>query len=252
MAIFVGPRVTDISNATTVSIANTYYKVHTFSTPGTTSFTPKGSGFIDVLIVGGGGGSGADNTSWDGGGGGGSVLYQKNVPVIGGVSYPITIGGPGASAVNTPFGFGGNSILSYNGGTITAPGGAFAANRGSNPSAAGNNPLGSGGGGARGPIAGGAGANIFGYGFPGGNGGPGTGGGGGGAGGAGSPSNDGGRGGPGVPYSITGSPVFYGGGGGPGTSQLHPTSFPTMFGLGGTAPNIPSRPGVIIITYISN
>ena len=251
MAIIVGPRVTNITNATTVSIANTYYRVHTFSTPGTTSFTPTGSGYVEVLVVGGGGGSGTDNTSWDGGGGSGSVLYVKNVPVINGVSYPITVGGFGARADNTPTGFGGTSTLAYNGGTITAPGGAFAANRGSIPSAAGSNPVGSGGGGARGPIAGGTGANIFGYGFPGGNGGGSSGGGGGGAGGAGSPSASGGRGGPGVPYSITGSPVFYGGGGGPGTSQLHPTSSFSDFGLGGTAPSTPARPGVIIIRHMT-
>jgi hypothetical protein len=104
------------------------------------------------------------------------------------------------------------------------------------------------------------GANIIGYGFNGGSS-PGpirTGGGGGGAGGVGQNGGVGslgGQGGIGVSYSISGVSIYYGAGGAsaPGSPSqiLHPTSFPTMFGLGGPAeePLVDARPGIIIIRY---
>jgi hypothetical protein len=247
MAIIVGQKIVNISNATTVGITTNGFTVHTFSTVGVTTFTAQGSGLVEVLVVGGGGGGSFTNSSWDGGGGGGSVLYAKNVPLIGGVSYTATVGGAGIAVTNTPAGFGGTSILAHNNGSITAPGGGYGGCR--NPAyVAANNPVGSAGGDARSAGIGGIGAGIIGYGFPGG---PGTvpssfGGGGGGAGGAGGIA----VGGTGLPYSITGVSTFYGGGGCP--SAMNANSFPTMFGLGqsplGGAP-VGGNRGCIIIRY---
>jgi hypothetical protein len=238
MAIIVGQRIVDISNSNAVGIASTYFTIHTFSTPGTTSFTPKGSGYVDVFLVGGGGGSGGPSVC---GGGGGSVLFYKNIPLIDGVSYPITVGAAGAGTVGNP------TIFNYNGGQIVAPGGG----QGGNASGAKNNPLGCGGGG-NGPTGAGIGAGIIGFGFPGsGSSSPSfNGGAGGGAAGPGTPA-PGGQGGPGIQYSITGVSTFYGGGGGGTPGNLDPNSFPTMIGLGAGSGPIPATPGVIIVRYIS-
>ena len=70
------------------------YKIHTFTSGGT--FTPQYTGNVDVLVIGGGGcGAGLS-----GGGGAGGMLYQSNVPVIGGLAYPVGVGagGPGPSS----------------------------------------------------------------------------------------------------------------------------------------------------------
>jgi hypothetical protein len=235
MTIFVGTKLQDISNSTTVGTANTYYTIHTFSTAGTTTFTPTGSGYVDVLVVGGGAPGGGQ---WNGGGGGGSVLYAKNVPILGGVSYPITVGG-----------ISGSSTFNYDGGNIVSPGGVAG---GSGLS----NPLGSGGGGAwSSPVpnsaSGGIGANVIGLGFDGcpSNNGTGRGGGGGGAGGAAPP---GGQGGVGLNYSIRGTSESFGGGGSGDQTPLNPNSSPTDFGLGGGAGGgRVGNPGCIIIRYLS-
>jgi hypothetical protein len=232
MTIFVGTKLQNITNATTVGVANTYYTIHTFSTPGTTSFTVQGSGLVDVLVVGGGGLGGG---TWLGGGAGGSVAYARNIPLIGGVSYPITVGSAGNP--------GGSSTFNYNGGSITVSGGVQGGGRSNGIS----NPLGSGSGGGWGGGSGGTGANVIGLGFPGLGeiGGTGRGGGGGGAGGAAIPGT--GIGGAGVRYSIRGTSESFGGGG-PGTGfPLNPDCTSTDFGLGGDLPN----PGCIIIRYIS-
>ena len=241
MAIIVGQRITNITNANTVSVANTYFTVHVFSTVGVTTFTTQGSGSVDVFLVGGGGSIGAGGGP--AGGGGGSVLFYKNIPLIENIPYTIDVGVGAASTV------GGATTFRYNGGQIVAPGGA----QGGNPATK-NNPVGSGGGG-NGGGSGGIGANIIGYGFPGGgssspsfNGGAG-----GGAGGAGTVA-PGGIGGIGVSYSITGVSTYYGGGGSGIPGNIDPTSFPTMFGLGGSAsPGLPGigNPGCIIVRYQS-
>jgi hypothetical protein len=244
-----GAKINSATGGTISSI--TGYVVHTFSSSGT--FTPTGSGPIEVLVIGGGGGR--SPASPNGGAGGGSVLYQKFVPVLSGVSYPMSVGTKGSHSVGETIP-GGNTVFVYNGGTITAPGGAGGASpTGSAPGIAKSNPLGSGGGGTGG-IDGGAvglGANIIGYGFSGGPAASGGVGGGGGAGGAGDPSVAGGNGGIGVSYSITGSSTFYGGGGG-GSAGGASTPIPSFnnFGYGGgaTSPNFGSG-GAIIIRYPS-
>ena len=251
MAIIVGKRITNISNSNTSGIAGTGFIFHVFSTPGSTTFQTIGSGTVDAFIVGGGGGSGATSATSGGGGGGGSTLYVRNIKLIQGVSYTATVGSGGLSSVNNPTGFGGTSTLTYDGGSASAPGGGWG---GTNVVSGAANPGGSGGGSGEDGGVGGVGAGVIGLGFPGGNGGGTVGGGGGGAGGAGTAGNFGpspGLGGAGIPFSITGVPTFYGGGGGGGNGTIHPTSFPTMFGLGGnSSPAIAARPGCIILRYI--
>jgi hypothetical protein len=235
MAIIVGQRISNLANSTTVSTATTGYVVHTFSTPGSMTLTSTGSGsIVDILVVGGGGGAGLFGPARTGGGGG-SVLYAKNIPLIGGVSYPITIGSGGIFATSS----GGPTIFNYNGGSITSPGGA---------QGSASNPLGSGGGG------GGLGANVIGLGF---NGGvspsPRIGSSGGGAASAG---GTGAAGGAGLIYNISGTSACYGGGGGGGgpgstTGPIDVNSTPTDFGLGGGSPTGQNgNPGCIIIRYI--
>lgn len=240
MAIIVGRRISNISNSTTVSTATTGFVVHTFSTPGVTTFQTIGTGIVDAFLVGGGGAAGTPNNS-GGGGGGGSTLYVKSIQLIGGVSYTASVGSTG-----------GTTTLTYSGGSISAIGGGAGANFGVGAISV---PGGSaGGGGENGPGTAPVGAGVIGLGFPGGFGNGLDGGGGGGAGGAGNPMNvNNGQGGAGIPFNITGVSTFYGGGGNGSSPSalLPPTSFPTMFGLGGSASlPTPANPGCIIIRYI--
>lgn len=70
------------------------YVIHTF-TNATDTFTVKGSGKIDVLLVGGGGGGGTGRAG-AGGGGGGGVVYVQNVDVTE-QPYAILVGEGGSS-----------------------------------------------------------------------------------------------------------------------------------------------------------
>jgi hypothetical protein len=211
MSILVGPVTLSATGGTISSI--TGYKVHTFSTPGVSTFIPRQNGTIEVLVVGGGG---AGSVNGGGGGGGGAVLYNKFVNATSGTPYPITVG-----AVGSPTG--GISSCTFNNATIIAYGGGA----GGDPNLSGiSSPNASGGGGAlTGNRPGGVGAGITGLGFPGAQGG-----GGGGAGGA--APGYGGPGGIGISYSITGTSQYYGGG---GTSV---SGFPS-----------PGTPGAVIIRY---
>lgn len=247
MGFIAGPRVTSATGGTISSITGAI--VHTFGTPGSQTFIPNGNGTVDVLVVaGGGGGTGSLGANEISGGGGGSVFYQRFVPVLSGVSYPITVGAGGIEITA-----GAATTFNYNGGSITARGGAGGVP--SSDSIPGkSNPLGSGSGGSGAIIGragvGGTGNGNPGYGFPGGNGSDGFTGAGGGAGGAAS----GNVGGIGVSYTINGTSLFYGGGGAgwPGGS-LGSGSLPTNFGLGGSGGVglQPSRPGCVIIRYIT-
>ncbi|MCW3126293.1 MAG: hypothetical protein JWO03_1951 [Bacteroidetes bacterium] len=192
---------------TTISGA---YTIVTFTSSGT--FTPGGSGNIDVLVVGGGGGGGARH---GGGGGGGGVVYSTNLAVTN-QTYTVTVGAGGLPGVysGTNTGAGGNGGNSSFPGVTTAIGGG-----GGRTYDCCGGTGGSGGGGAGLSNTAGL-AGTAGQGNSGGNGGTNpSGGGGGGAGGAGanvSGSSNGGAGGVGISNSITGSAVFYGGGGGGG------------------------------------
>ena len=230
MSILVGPVTLSATGGTISSI--TGYRVHTFSTPGTSTFIPNQNGTIEVLVVGGGG------ASLGGGGGGGAVIYNKLANVTSGTPYLITVG-------SVP---GGISSCTFNNATIIAYGGG---NGGSwslgNPDGPGKpSPNASGGGAAGGPPGGpgGTGAGVTGLGFPGGSAIPGgyfQPGGGGGAGSAGGPSPASGAGGIGVSYSITGTSQYYGGGAG-GIGAPNGGLTPTSYGLGNT-------PGAVIIRY---
>lgn len=185
------------------------YKVHTFTTTGSDTFTvTSGKGKVWYLVVAGGGGGGRDHT---GGGGAGGVrnnnAYDFPVTVQ---AYTITVGAGGASNTN-----GSDSVFS----SITSTGG------GGGGTAAGTGFAGgSGSGGAANSNAGGAGTAGQGN-----NGGAGSpldgvnraGGGGGGAGSVGVTAGDqnspAGNGGAGIASSISGSSVTYAGGGGGGT-----------------------------------
>lgn len=186
------------------------YTIVTFTSSGT--FTPGGSGTIDVLVVGGGGGGGARH---GGGGGGGGVVYASGVSVSN-QGYAITVGAGGIPGVysSNNTGYGGNGGNSIFPGVTTAIGGGG----GKTYDCCGGSG-GSGGGGAGQSNTAGL-AGTAGQGNSGGNGGTNpSGGGGGGAGGAGasvSGASNGGAGGVGISNSITGTAVYYGGGGGGG------------------------------------
>ena len=217
------------------------YRVHTFSTVGTSNFVVTNGGEVEYLIVAGGGGGGGRYHS--GGGGGGGVLQHKGFSVTP-QTYSIVVGDGGAAGLALP--------------TISQPG-----TNGGNSSAFGQTALGGGGGGSNGGSGvevgksggsgGGAGGNsadgtysggngTSGQGFRGGNGCGVTsgsnervGGGGGGAGSHGFDATRGteygpGHGGDGVPSSISGTLEYYGGGGGGAGMASYSI---TNMGLGG-------------------
>jgi hypothetical protein len=192
------------------------YRTHTYTTTGTSGFTPTVSGNVEVLVVAGGGAGGNNHA---GGGGGGGVIYNPNYPVIAGRSYTVTVGAGGVAAGtgannNTN---GGNSAF----GTLVAIGGGAGGNRNDTASTSPGQSGGSGGGGGGaqavypGNYAAGAGTN--GQGNPGGVSIDIIGAGGGGAGAPGEStatvSGYGGTGGAGLQFSISGTPTWYAGGG---------------------------------------
>lgn len=201
------------------------YRVHTFSTVGSSNFVVTKGGEVEYLIVAGGGGGGGRYHA--GGGGGGGVLQHKGFTVTP-QTYAVVVGDGGAAGLATP----NESQRGSNG---------------SNSSAFGQTALGGGGGGSNstlftglsGGSGGGAagssnnathrgGDGTSGQGHRGGNGlGSSTvnaervGGGGGGAGGramhaAAYRTRDPGDGGPGIPSTISGTLTYYGAGGGGG------------------------------------
>ena len=217
------------------------YRVHTFSTVGTSNFVVTNGGEVEYLIVAGGGGGGGRYHS--GGGGGGDVLQHKGFSVTP-QTYSVVVGDGGGAGLALP--------------TASQPG-----NNGENSSTFGQTALGGGGGGSNGGSGvevgksggsgGGAGGNSVdgtysggngtsGQGFRGGNGCGVTsgsnervGGGGGGAGSHGFDATRGtefgpGHGGDGVPSSISGTLEYYGGGGGGGGRASYSV---TNMGLGG-------------------
>jgi hypothetical protein len=205
------------------------YKIHTFTTVGTSSFTISNIGStpsIECLLVGGGGAGGYGT---GGGGGAGGVLYSSSVAISAG-TYNVVVGVGGASVNTGIIGNNGNNT-SFSG--LTAFGGGGGGTNGSGIIAGAIG--GSGGGGSNFGGAGGAGgagsqpsSSYGGYGNSGGAGygsanyGSGGGGGAGGAGGNGN-NNSGGAGGTGITNALlnfamigqlSGSNYYVGGGGG--------------------------------------
>jgi hypothetical protein len=221
----------------TITVGSDTYRVHTFTSVGTTTFEIlAGSGIVEYLVVAGGGG-GQGGTSGGGGAGGyrcsvsgessGGGASAESALFLSPGSYSVTVGSGGTAgtdAVSGQAGNGGNSVFH----TITSIGGGQGGgffNTGS--SSAPPQTGGSGGGGQnyQAPASNGA-AGTAGQGFAGGN--PPSpaelnfpAGGGGGAGGAGVNGGSAaglGVGGIGVQSSINGTATFRGGGGGSGAN----------------------------------
>jgi hypothetical protein len=209
------------------------YKIHTFTTVGTSSFTINSVGStpsIEYLIVGGGGAGGSNNNC--GGGGAGGLIYNTASLSVG--AYAITIGQSGSVASGVSNGNnGGNST--FNGLIALGGGGGGGSTAGSNGGSGGGN-----GGGGFGGTDSGGGAGLqatSSYGGFGNKGGfsagassyPGGGGGGAGAAGNNGSGATGGNGGIGKAYAFAGALTYYAGGGG---GSLNPGTAGTG-GLGG-------------------
>lgn len=221
-----------------VNIGGTDYRVHTFISTGTSTFTVSSLGNVEdaeveFLAVGGGGAGGFNG---GGGGGGGSVILAETEVSV--QNYTITVGAGGAKR-NSNDGYNNSASRGGQGGSslmfgVTATGGGGG---GAYETITGG-PGGNGGGGGDNVAAGGAGtaptlpAGVTGTVYAGNNGAPGQGnlgrhlgGGGGGAGGPSTTRN----GGPGVPISILGPTYYFGGGGGAGAWA----QTPGVGGIGG-------------------
>jgi hypothetical protein len=212
-----------VATGGTITIANGY-KIHTFTSVGSTNFVVTSGGTAQVLVAGGGGGGGGAYTG--GGGGAGGAIFNSAFSIATG-TYSVTVGALGAgwagdSVASGTGSKGGDSIFS----SITGYGGGGG---GDANSASYNSYMDGGcGGGAGGPAY----TTYVGVGSQGGNGGAGYGpgggfagtgcGGGGGMGGKGVDcvSGQSGAGGPGATYTIGGSSylICAGGGGGGYTS----------------------------------
>jgi len=210
---------------TTYASGGVTYKVHTFTSSAT--FTFSGLGTVEYLVVAGGGGTGARWHSGGGGGGGyrssvtgessgGGASTESAISVTSG-SYAVTVGAGGAGTTDTTNSNsgttnGGNSVFS----SITALGGGYGSTYGTSAPSGGS---GGGSGSANASTANAAGTSGQGHqggrGTP--NSGSGAGGGGGGAGAAGADASSAtvaGNGGNGVSSSINGTATYRAGGGG--------------------------------------
>jgi hypothetical protein len=208
---------------TEIEVSGVTYKVHTFSTTGTTDFIVSDIGSnvgVEYLIVGGGAGgaAGFGNGNGTGGGGAGGVLtnISSSTLELSTDTYSVIVGAGGAGGTqNRGTNLGGESGYvgeSSSFALMTAVGGGFG---GANGAVGGNG--GSGGGGGASAAGGSA---ITGQGNNGGAGesqsGAYRGGGGGGRGSAGATGLVSGNGGTGTSSSISGNSLFYAGGGGGG------------------------------------
>jgi hypothetical protein len=233
------------------------YKIHTFTSTGSSIFNFI-TGFptsVDFLIVAGGGGA-LTNGSFQGGAGAGGYIFTQSTVSIGAYSVVVGEGGLASSPNNTN---GGNSSLFGQ----TAIGGGRAPNENTAGFTGGS---GSGGGGQDGSRSGGSGTQNQGNagGIGGGEAGQPTNGGGGG-GGAGAPGGNrpglgGGVGGNGLSNSISGSSVTYAGGAGGGTfppgavtganTGAHGAGSGTNRGGGGQPLSNNGDAGIVIIRYL--
>ena len=199
------------------------YRIHTFTSTGSSTFIPPMTGTVEVLIVAGGGGGGGGAEFNPGGGGGAGEFYESNTyAVTRGASYTVTVGGGGARGVGTattggtPTAGGDSSF-----GNVTCNGGGRG---GANGNSLDNGGSGGSGGGASRTASGGSSVKTApgGFGNRGGNSGGALndtagGGGGGGAGGAGAAASGGNStraaGGAGKSSSISGTSASYANGG---------------------------------------
>lgn len=184
------------------------YRIHTFTTVGTSTLTVPSRLLVDVLVVAGGGGGGCGT---GGGGGAGGLVYVSSKTLSSG-SYTVIVGngGAGNSSGQGVATNGGNSSMTGFTPAIGGGGGANTdnANAGGSGGGTANNLSGFGAGTAGQGNRGGTGLNGGNY----------EGGGGGGAGGVGANGVAGtpGAGGVGLAYSISSTSTYYAGGGGGG------------------------------------
>jgi hypothetical protein len=204
---------------TTISENGITYRVHFFTSVGTSTFqVVSGNNPIEYLVVAGGGGGAGGHDNGNGPGGGGAGGFLTGSVTLNTGTYSVVVGNGGAGGISS----GDNNPIAENagvsGGTstfhnISATGGGGGGRHSFDGSSGGS------GGGGGNSASGGTG--IAGQGFNGGNGGesasPYRGGGGGGAAAAGDLGTGGtGNGGAGKSSSISGTSLFYAGGGGGG------------------------------------
>jgi hypothetical protein len=217
-------------STSTTTVGDVTYRVHSFTTVGTTNFVVSSVGNLGpteyLIVAGGGGGAGSFSNTTTGGGGGGGGFLTGSVNVTA-QTYPIVVGGGGNAgfATNADMTNGGNSSAFG----LTAIGGGRGGSWDSSTDT-GRRAFAGGSGGGQADTAGirTGGLGTAGQGFDGGEGpvyagdtqmGSGGGGGAGSPGGNGNGSANGGAGGQGRISSITGTALIYaaGGGGGSGT-----------------------------------
>jgi hypothetical protein len=233
-ASFLGPYVRTVDATSPAPINNNGYRIHTYTTTGTSSFSTLMSGIVEVLVVGGGGSGGR---GYGGAGGAGGLVYNSAYQVVAGQQYTVVVGA-GAAAVpaGQPDQIGNQGSYSQFGTIYALGGGAGGCEQGAINGGSG----GSGGGGSYG-SKGGPGTNGQGN-----KGGDGIGGGGhypcaggGGAGSAGSSpaavtvGSYAGSGGNGLAYTISGISTYYAGGGGGGAGYDSGGGYGGLGGLGG-------------------
>jgi hypothetical protein len=190
------------------------YKVYTFTSTGSITFSSsEAPPMVEYLVVaGGGGGGGGTNSGTGGGGGGAGGLILSSAQMLSGTSYPVVVGA-GGGGVNLSSGTKGTNS-SFNG--SVAIGGGYGARR-----AAGGSGGSGGGGGGGGGVDHAGGAGTPGQGNGGGSSASAeSSGGGGGAGAAALPAvgSVASSGGIGLSLTISGAATYYAGGGGGGAS----------------------------------
>jgi len=264
-----GPYTRTVSAISPIPYSIAGYRVHKYTSTGTSSFTPACTGTVEVLVVGGGGAGGnnyANGGTPGGGGGAGGVIYQQTYAVTSGQTYTVVVGagGTGSTVTNTYYNNNGGysqfgPLVALGGGvggvddSATSPYGVNVPQRRT------ANPGGSGGGGsAQRPINA---PGVFGQGNYGGVGANGSGGagGGGGAGGRGGEMSDSstqysGEGGAGVPINITGDTVIYGAGGGGGATNTNaiPAGTNGSYNVGGSGASQTATVGTYAGSGIAN
>jgi len=242
------------------------YRVHKFTTVGSSTFTAPSSGVssVEVLVVAGGGGGGG---YIDGGGGAGGLIYNSTYAVTAGqpIAVAVGAGGTGANGYNGVGTKGSNSTF----GSLIAIGGGGGGGlespemNGGSGGGRGHGATGVGGSGTAGQGNNGGGHVYSGTNWPSG--------GGGGAGGAGGTpatgSSNAGNGGVGLAYSISGSLIYYAGGGAGGNypagaaagtgglggggngGQVNGAGAPNTGGGGGGATIGNGGSGIVIVRY---
>ena len=84
------------------------YKVHSFTSTGTSQITVDKAGFFECLVVAGGGAGGRSNAA---GGGGGGVVIQRVFVHAG--TYDVVVGAGNTSGVREPFGGSSRTYIEY-------------------------------------------------------------------------------------------------------------------------------------------